>query len=66
VAKKIDRTWRWKTGDPSGNQACQPSLDNGENEMAISAGNAKHEIGAFRNNDRVGFRMLVPSQAGCN
>jgi hypothetical protein len=29
-------------------------------------GIAKHEIGAFRSNDRVGFRMLVPTQAGCN
>lgn len=35
---------RWKTGDASGNQASQRSLNNTEKEMAVSAGNTKHSM----------------------
>lgn len=35
---------RWKTGDASGDQACQRSLNDTEKEMAISAGNTKHRM----------------------
>ena len=36
-----------KTGNPSGDQACQPGLNDAENKMAISAGDAQHRMEPF-------------------
>ena len=47
TAMRRARRCKWETGDPSGHQACQPSLNDAENEMAISAGNAKHRMEPF-------------------
>jgi|KBSMisStaDraftv2_1062788.scaffolds.fasta_scaffold120396_1 hypothetical protein len=42
MEKELRRIRRWETCNPGGDQACQPCLNDAENEMAISARYAKH------------------------